>query len=51
MLSVVLPEKTNKILGFIKQYKNHHSLINKFDKFDNLSPQADEILFSRIIKK
>ncbi|WP_427867608.1 methionine--tRNA ligase [Mycoplasmopsis arginini] len=51
MLSVVLPEKTNKILGFIKQQENHYSLINKFDKFDNLSPEADEILFSRIIKK
>ncbi|BAP39698.1 methionine--tRNA ligase [Metamycoplasma canadense] len=51
MLSNVMPKKTSKILLFLKQKINSKTMINNFNKFDNLNPEANEILFVRIAKK
>ncbi|ENY53912.1 Methionyl-tRNA synthetase (Methionine-tRNAligase, MetRS) [Metamycoplasma alkalescens 14918] len=50
MLSVVMPKKTKKILNFLKLNSHDQTLILDFKKFDNLNPNASEILFARIAK-
>ncbi|ENY68888.1 Methionyl-tRNA synthetase [Metamycoplasma auris 15026] len=51
MLSIVMPKKMQKILSFLKLDEFSDNQINNYSKFDNLIPDATEILFSRIIKK
>ncbi|MGX9339273.1 methionine--tRNA ligase [Mycoplasma sp. 1890] len=51
MLSVVMPQKMKKIFSFIKIDLINYEQITNFAKFDNLYPEANEILFARVIKK
>ncbi|MBN4089716.1 methionine--tRNA ligase [Mycoplasma enhydrae] len=51
MLSIVMPKKCNLILKFLGQKEFKKEAINAFNKFDNIAPNATEVLFARIDKQ
>ncbi|WP_373437082.1 methionine--tRNA ligase [Metamycoplasma equirhinis] len=48
MLSVVMPNKSKKVLKFLAQTENSYEKMLDFSKFDNKPIIANEILFERI---